>query len=96
MSDLIDQAVNALNEKMGGDSFDATAKFVIEDEGSIILDESGARASDDDADVTLTASAEVFQAIMSGERNPAAAFMGGDLSVDGDMGTAMRLSGVLS
>jgi len=95
MSTVIDQAVKALNEKMGGAGFDGVAKFVIEDEGAIIIDSDGAHAGDDDAEVTLTASADVFQAIMEGEQNPTAAFMSGKLSVDGDMGKAMALSGVI-
>ena len=96
MSDVITEAVAALNAKMDGAGFDGTAKFTIEDEGSIIIDESGARASDEDSDVTLTATTEVFKAILDGEMNPTTAFMSGKLSVDGDMGTAMKLGSVLS
>ena len=96
MSDVITEAVAALNAKMDGAGFDGTAKFTIEDEGSIIIDESGARASDEDCDVTLTATTEVFKAILDGEMNPTTAFMTGKLSVDGDMGQAMKLSSVLS
>ena len=81
---------------MVGAGFDGTAKFVIEDEGSIIIDSDGARASDDDADVTLSATTDVFKAILDGEMNPTTAFMTGKLTVDGDMGMAMKLSGVLS
>lgn len=95
MSDVVTEAVAALNAKMDGQGFDGTAKFVIEDEGSIIIDESGARAGDDEAEVTLTASTETFKSILEGETNPTAAFMTGKLSVDGDMGMAMKLSGVL-
>jgi putative sterol carrier protein len=95
MSDVITEAVTQLNAKMGGAGFDGTAKFVIEDEGSIIIDQSGARAADDDADVTLTASADVFKAILDDELNPTTAFMTGKLSVDGDMGMAMKLTSVL-
>ena len=95
MSDVITAAVEALNEKMAGAGFDGTAKFDIEGEGSILIDENGASASDADADVTLTASAATFQAILEGEQNPTAAFMTGQLKVDGDMGMAMKLSGVL-
>jgi putative sterol carrier protein len=80
---------------MGGNGFDGTAKFVIEDEGAIIIDQTGARAADDDADVTLTASADVFKAILDDELNPTTAFMTGKLSVDGDMGMAMKLTSVL-
>ena len=96
MSDVVAQAIEALNAKMDGSGFDGTAKFAIEGEGSIIIDADGARASDEDADVTLTASTETFKAILDGEMNPTAAFMTGKLSVDGDMGAAMRLSGVLA
>ena len=95
MSDVVTEAVAALNAKMDGAGFDGTAKFDIEGEGAIIIDESGARAGDDDADVTLTASTETFKAILDGELNPTTAFMTGKLSVDGDMGMAMKLSGVL-
>lgn len=96
MSDIIEKAVAALNEKLAGADFDDTAKFVIEDEGAIMLDGSGARAGDEEADVTLTADAETFQGILSGELNATGAFMGGKLSVDGDMGLAMKLGSVLS
>ena len=96
MSDVIEAAVAALNEKMGGAGFDGSAKFVIEGEGAVIVDASGARASDDDADVTLTASVETFEAMMSGDLNPTSAFMSGKLSVEGDMGLAMQLGSVLS
>ncbi len=94
MSDVITEAVAALNEKMDG-GFDGTAKFDIEGEGAIIIDADGARAGDDEADVTLSATAETFKAILDGEENPTAAFMTGKLSVDGDMGMAMKLAGVL-
>ena len=95
MSDVVAEAVTALNAKMDGGFEAGTAKFVIEDEGAIMIDEAGARAGDEEADVTLTASAETFKAILEGEENPTAAFMTGKLSVDGDMGMAMQLSGVL-
>ena len=44
MSDTVNAAVKALNEKMGGNGFDGTAKMTIEDEGSLIIDENGAHA----------------------------------------------------
>ncbi len=95
MSDVITQAVEALNEKMGGEGFSGSAKFVIEGEGSIVVDGAGARAADEDTDVTLTADADTFSAMLSGELNPTAAFMSGKLSVDGDMGMAMQLGSVI-
>lgn len=94
MSDTLAKAVEALSAKMDG-GFDGTAKIVIEGEGAIMIDGDGVRAGDEDASVTLTSDAETFQSIMSGETNPTAAFMTGKLSVDGDMGEAMKLAGVL-
>lgn len=96
MSDVIKAAVKALNEKMGEDGFDGTAKFVIEGEGSIVIDSDGARAADEDADVTLNADADTFESILQGDLDPTAAFMSGRLSVDGDMGLAMKLGSVLA
>lgn len=96
MSKVIEAAVTALNEKLAGSGFDTVAKFVIEGEGAVTVDGTGARAEDADAAVTLTADADVFQAILAGELNPTSAFMTGKLSIDGDMGAAMRLGGLLS
>lgn len=96
MSDIVSQAVTALNEKMAGTSFDGTAKFDIQGEGSVMIDGSGARAADEAADVTLSADAETFQSILDGSTNPTSAFMTGKLSVDGDMGMAMKLASALA
>ena len=96
MSDVVAAAVNALNEKLGGNGFDGIAKFEIEDEGAIVIDKGGARASDDAADVTLSASADTFQDILAGNLDATSAFMTGRLKLDGDMGLAMRLGSVLS
>jgi len=95
MSDTLIAAIAALNEKLDG-GFDGTAKFVLGEEGSFIVDADGARAGNDDADVTLTADVETFQQIFEGDLNPTNAFMSGKLTIDGDMGAAMRLAQVLS
>ncbi|KGJ12509.1 SCP2 sterol-binding domain-containing protein (plasmid) [Paracoccus versutus] len=94
MSKVIEAAVAALDEKAKG--FDGTAKFVIEGEGAVYIDADGARAADDEAEVTLTASRETFEGLLSGDVNPTTAFMTGKLRVDGSMGTAMKLGALLS
>ena len=96
MSDVVTAAVKALNDKLDGNGFDGVAKFEIEDEGAIVIDETGARAGDDAADVTLSASADTFQDILTGNLDATSAFMTGRLKLDGDMGLAMRLGSVLS
>lgn len=94
MSEVIKQAVEALAAKVAG-GIDGTAKFVIEGEGSVVIDADGAREGDDDTDVTLTASAETFQGMMTGDVNPTMAFMSGKLKIDGSMSAAMKLASVL-
>lgn len=95
MSDIVNQAIAILNEKVAGADFDGTAKFDIQGEGAVMIDGTGARAGDEEADVTLSADADTFQSILSGDTNPTSAFMTGKLSVDGDMGMAMKLASVL-
>jgi putative sterol carrier protein len=94
MSKVIETAVQALSARLSG-GFDGVAKFVIPGEGAIMVDGGGVRAGDDDADVTLTAETEVFEQILAGELSAASAFMTGKLSVDGNMGLAMKLGSVL-
>lgn len=93
---VIEEAVSAISEKISG-GFDGSAKFVIEGEGAVIVDGAGVRAAEegDEADVTMTADADTFQDILSGDLNPTSAFMTGKLKLDGDMGTAMKLGSVL-
>jgi len=95
MSDVVTAAVAALKEKLAG-GFDGKAKFLIEGEGAVIIDGADVREGDDDADVTLIADADTFQAMLAGDLNPTAAFMAGKLTVDGDMGLAMQLGAALS
>ena len=90
------EAVEAIEKKLDGSIFDSSAKFAIQDEGSIIIDSSGVRVSDDEAEVTLSASLETFQEILEGDLDSASAFMTGRLQLDGDMGVAMRLASLLS
>lgn len=95
MGDLIDGAVAKLRERMP-EGFGGLAKFVIEGEGAIMLDATGVRAGDEEADVTLRASAETFRALLSGDLDPTRAFMSGALAIDGSMGQAMKLAAALA
>ena len=94
MSDVINEAVKVLSEKMSGVDIGGTVKF--DGEGCVMVDDSGVRAGDDDADVTLSADRETFEGMMTGDTNPTSAFMTGKLKVDGDMGMAMKLASALA
>lgn len=94
MSEMIDAAVEALSAKLSG-GFDGVAKFVVAGEGAIMLDATGVRAGNEEADVTLTADADVFRAVLEGRMSATSAFMTGKLTVDGSLGMAMKLGSVL-
>ena len=56
------------------------------DDGKVTVSENG-----DEADCTISTSAETFMKIASREQNATAAYMSGKLKVAGDMGQAMKL-----
>ena len=60
--------------------------FVDVRDGQVNVQEGG-----DNADVTISASEENFQKIVSGELNPTSAYMTGKIKVKGDMGQGMKL-----
>ncbi|MBI6629846.1 SCP2 sterol-binding domain-containing protein [Pontibaca salina] len=96
MSDFLKKAATELNQKITAGAFDGRAKFNVQGEGTIIIDQNGARVADEDADVTLSADADTFRSIFEGDLNPTSAFMSGKLSVEGDMGMAMKLAATLA
>jgi len=96
MSEILDAAIKALSKKLGSDGIDGSIKFEIEGVGAIRIDENGASLDDSDADCTIAAQAEVFQDLLAGELNPTSAFMSGKISIDGDMGMAMKLGSILT
>ncbi|MEM9522416.1 MAG: SCP2 sterol-binding domain-containing protein [Pseudomonadota bacterium] len=94
MSDVVNMAMAALNERLSG-GFDGSVKFVIRNEGTMVIDATGAHAGDQEADCVLTADADTFRSLLSGDLNPATAFMTGKLHVDGDIGVAMQLGAII-
>ena len=96
MSEVLEKAVAAINDKMAGVTFDSSVKFKIEDEGSIVVDSDGVRVSDEETDCTLIASLDVFTKILDGDMNATEAYMTGSLKVEGSMSAAMELSSLLA
>ncbi len=95
MSDIVQAYIDNLQAKAAG-NIRGTAKLVITGEGTVMLDEEGARAGDDDADVVLIASDAVFQDILSGDQNPVMAYMSGKLKVEGNAQRALKVSSILT
>lgn len=95
MSDVISEYVDWLQPRAAG-HIRGIAKLVITGEGSVLLDVSGARAGDADADVTLEACDAVFRDILSGAQNPVKAFMSGKLKVQGNTRRALKVSAILA
>ena len=100
MSEILDKAVAALRERLGDVSFGAAVEFRIEGEGSVFVDgaQSPPAVSTDGGApaVTLSATKDTFRRLMTGELSPIAASMSGQIKIDGDMGAAMKLAGVLA
>ena len=96
MSEVLEKAVAAINDKMAGATFDSSVKFKIDDEGSIVVDSDGVRISDEETDCTLIASLDVFTKILDGDMNATEAYMTGSLKVEGSMSAAMELSSLLA
>jgi putative sterol carrier protein len=78
-----------------------TYRFEIEGEGTwqVAIHAGGATVTengDAPADATIRTSADVFQRIVSGEQNPAMAYMSGKIKIDGDLGAVMKLQKLFS
>ena len=78
------------------DTLVGTAKLVIENEGSVMLNNKGAYAGDEDADVVLLAPESIFRAILDGSQNPAMAYMSGKLKVEGSSMRALKVGEILT
>ena len=76
-----------MNNSFGFDIEGAGQWTVKVAEGSVSVQE----GVEDAADVTISASQEIFEKIIAGEQNPTSAYMTGKLKLKGDMGAAMKL-----
>ena len=74
-------------------------KFEVDGQG-IIIDGLGEKnsisAGDQEADCTISLTAEVLKKLRDGELNPMMAVMGGQIKICGDMGLAMKVQSLMS
>ena len=73
-------------------------KFEVDGIGIIIdgtTDSNKVHASDEEADCTISLSAEVLEKLRDGEINPMMAVMGGQIKISGDMGLAMKVQSLM-
>ena len=96
MAEMLAQALEALRDKTGGQGFDGSVRFEVEEVGALRLDEGGPRMDDGSAaDCTITGDMETFKAMFEGDLSPTVAYMSGRIRIEGDMGVAMKAAGLL-
>lgn len=92
MSDILNEAIVGLKERLAGKNLGGTVRFDIKNEGSVHVDGDNIRIAEDDADCTLGASEKNFRKLLDGKLNPTLAVMSGKLSIGGDMTIAVKLA----
>ncbi|MBT3532377.1 MAG: SCP2 sterol-binding domain-containing protein [Rhodospirillaceae bacterium] len=97
----LEQITTGMRERVGEDcGLGASVKFDFGEDGILLLDASQVpnvvSNDDEDADCTMKISMDDFIAMTQGELDGTTAFMSGKLKIEGDMGIAMKLQGVLS
>ena len=90
---------NIESKAIGANAIGNSLKFDF-GEKQIFIDGTGesnvVSADNNQADCTLNITLEDFQKVLSGDLNPMGAVMSGKIKIDGDMGVAMKLQGLLS
>ena len=82
------------------EKLEAKVKFDLGDDGVIVWDGTGdtpvvGNVDGEDVDTTLTMTSETMAEILDGDTDPTTAFMSGQLTIDGSMEVAMKLSDML-
>lgn len=94
--DLVEVATGMSGRFSGKAPLGGTVKFDLGSDGCLFVDGTGAENAvtankNDAANCTISMSAGDFKDMIQGDLAPTVAFMTGKMSVDGDMGLAMKL-----
>lgn len=93
----LEDIAEKLTARLAG--FNHTMKVDFDGDGFVHVDATQtppvATLEDKDAEVTLVTSLETFEKILRGDQDPNIAFMMGKLKVQGSMGLALKLNGLL-
>jgi putative sterol carrier protein len=92
MSERLESAAGKLRDKLAGQEFDGSVRFDVPGEGSILADGEGVRVGEGEAGLVVTGDIDTFREMFDGALDPTQAFMTGRITVDGDMGEAMKLA----
>ncbi|MGR3711953.1 MAG: SCP2 sterol-binding domain-containing protein [Shimia sp.] len=95
MSTVLTEAAAEISSRMASADFEDRLKIDVAGEGCLMITDAGATVGEEVADCTLSMDAATFKQIVDGDLAAAAAFMTGAITVDGDMGVALKLSPVL-
>ncbi|MBE3557184.1 MAG: SCP2 sterol-binding domain-containing protein [Firmicutes bacterium] len=100
----LEETLQQVEKRLEGKNFagsDGVYQFDIEGAGSyqLVVQDGQAKVISpptERAGVTIKMNAENFQKMISGEQNPTAMFMAGQLQIEGDMMMAMKLQSLLA
>ncbi len=97
--DLEEITAKIKNKLSSASEIDAIIKFDFGDDGCVMIDATQnppqVSNEDEEADLTLSCSIDVFENIVKGNQDPNIAFMMGKLKISGPMGLALKLSSML-
>ena len=88
--------LETVKSALEGASLPGSVRVKVGDDYTIAVDNSGQFLEDGaDCDCTLSVSQDVLEGIVNGSTDPMGAYFSGGLKIEGDMGVAMALAGLL-
>lgn len=95
MSELINKIVSEVNDRLNDTTLGTSIALELTGEGRIVMDDTGARASDEETACEITMKPKTFNGLVDGSVNPMTAVMLGKIKIKGDMTAAMSLQKIL-